>query len=155
MVLLLIMQILLIYIFSVRVFFHGHWQLTGHQGKGGPSFIPLYHFHALTNIQTFICNFTHERLSHVCNLNACIYQTATWWDLPPYQITIWLIDNVILIFCLLTCWIDFRFCCSYLTWEIGGFELASTIILALQVNRLTKCASHPKYCNAYVQFDRI
>ena len=23
----------------------------------GPTFIPLYHFHPLTNIQTFICNF--------------------------------------------------------------------------------------------------
>ena len=30
-------------------------------GKGrGPSFIPLYLFHALTNIQTFICNFARE-----------------------------------------------------------------------------------------------
>ena len=27
-----------------------------------------------------------------------------------------------------------------MTWEIGGFELASTIILVLQANRLTKCA---------------
>ena len=30
-------------------------------GKGRvPSFIPLYHFHQLTNIHTFICNFTCE-----------------------------------------------------------------------------------------------
>ena len=28
-----------------------------------------------------------------------------------------------------------------LTWETGGFELALTITLALQANRLTKCAS--------------
>ena len=27
-------------------------------GGRGPSFIPLYHFHSLTNIQIFICNFT-------------------------------------------------------------------------------------------------
>ena len=41
--------------FSIRVLFHGHWQLTGQQGKGGDHFfIPLYHFHPLTNIQTFI-----------------------------------------------------------------------------------------------------
>ena len=33
------------------------------------------------------------------------------------------------------------FCYSDLTWETGGFELASTIILALRVNRLTKCAT--------------
>ena len=31
-----------------------------------------------------------------------------------------------------------------MTWETGGLELASTIILVLQANRLTKCASHPK-----------
>ena len=35
------------------------------------------------------------------------------------------------------------FCDSDLTWENGGFELASTIILALQANRPTKCTSHP------------
>ena len=27
--------------------------------------------------------------------NACIYQTATRWDLPPYRITIWLIDVIL------------------------------------------------------------
>ena len=34
--------------------------LTIHSSVGegrGPSFIPLYHFHLLTNIETFICNF--------------------------------------------------------------------------------------------------
>ena len=35
------------------------------------------------------------------------------------------------------------FCYSDLTLETGGFELASTITLVLQANRLTKCASHP------------
>ena len=33
-------------------------------------------------------------LSHISNRNACIYQTATRWDFPPYRITIWLIDDV-------------------------------------------------------------
>ena len=32
---------------------------TAGEGRG-PSFIPLYHFHLLTNIQTFICNFAGE-----------------------------------------------------------------------------------------------
>ena len=45
------------FFFSIRVFFHGHWQLTGQQGKGGDHLIPLYNFHPLTNTQTFICNF--------------------------------------------------------------------------------------------------
>ena len=49
------------FFFSIRVFFHGQGRLTGQQGKGGDHFfIPLYHFHPLTNIQTFICNFACE-----------------------------------------------------------------------------------------------
>ena len=52
--------------FSVRGFFHGHWRLTGQQGKegGGIIFIPLYHFHPLTNIQTFIRNFACEMMNN-------------------------------------------------------------------------------------------
>ena len=34
--------------FSVRIFFHGHWKLTGQQGKRGDHLIPFYHFHPLT-----------------------------------------------------------------------------------------------------------
>ena len=37
------------------------------------------------------------------------------------------------------------FCYSDLTLETSGFELASSIILILQANRLTKCASHLSY----------
>ena len=66
---------------------------TGLEGRG-PFFIPLYHFHPLTNIQTFICNFACEMTITYFNRIACIYQTATRWDLPPCRITIWLIDDV-------------------------------------------------------------
>ena len=87
----------------MKVFFHGLWQLTGQQGKGGDHSL----FHSTTSIRsrTFSHLFAtlHERwLSHVFNRDACIYQTATRWDLPPYWITIWLIDDVMVIFvCLL------------------------------------------------------
>ena len=37
-------------------------------------------------------------LSHIFNRTACIYQTATRWDLSPYWITIWLIEDVRFIF---------------------------------------------------------
>ena len=30
------------------------------RGRRGPFFIPLYHFHPFTNIQTFMGNFAHE-----------------------------------------------------------------------------------------------
>ena len=77
--------------------------LTTHRTAGerrGPSFIPL---HSTISIrpQTLRHLFAslHVRwLSHIFNRNACVYQTATWWDLPPYRITIWLIDDVMLIF---------------------------------------------------------
>ena len=76
-------------------FFYQNFLLQGlmiHRTAGegrGPSFIPLYHFHLLTNIQVFICTFACEM---TINRSACVYQTATRWDLPPYWITIWLID---------------------------------------------------------------
>ena len=89
--------------FSIGVFFHGHWRLTGQQGKGGDHL--LFHFTTSTRSRTFRHLFAtlHVRwLSHIFNRTACIYQAATRWDLPPYRITIWLIDDVTLIFpCLL------------------------------------------------------
>ena len=80
---------------------------TARVGRG-PSFIPPYHFHPLKNIQNLFATLHVRWLSHIFNRIACIYQTATWWDLPPYRITIWVIDwwcNV----CLFTWWIDTRF----------------------------------------------
>ena len=60
-------------------------------------------FHSSTSIcsRTFrdLSATLHVRwLSHIFNSNACIYQAATRWDLPPYRVTIWLIVDVILIF---------------------------------------------------------
>ena len=97
------------FFFPIRVFFHRHGLFTEKQGKG--------EYHLLFHSTTSICSRTlrhlfatlHVRwLSRIFNRNACVYQTASRWDLPPYQITIWLIDwwcNV----CLFTWWIDSRF----------------------------------------------
>ena len=66
------------------------------------------------------------------NRKACVCKAATRWDLPPYRITIWVIDwwcNVCLLDELIL-----GFCYSDLTLETGGFELASTITLVLQTN---------------------
>ena len=55
----------------------------------------------------------------------------------------WLINYAIFV-----CSLDeliLGFCYSDLTWETCGFELASTITLPFQANRLTKCASHPMF----------
>ena len=96
--------------FSIRVFFQGHWRLTGQQGKGGDHL--LFHSTPFTRSRTFRYLFAtlHVRwLSHIFNCTASIYQTATWWDLPPYRITIWLIDDVALSFCLFMWWFDSSF----------------------------------------------
>ena len=118
---------------------------TGEEGRG-PSYIPLYHFHPLRTLTHLFATLHVRWLSRIFNRNVCVYQTATRWDLPPYRITIWLIDDVTLSFCLFTWWFDSSFFCySNLRRETGGFELASTITLVLQANRLTKCASHLIY----------
>ena len=69
--------------------------------------------------------------------------------LSNYRLIDWLCN---VDFRLFTCWFDFKFCWSYFIWETGGLELASTINLVLQTNRLTKCASHP-FRRLYITFD--
>ena len=47
-----------IYFFSIKIFFHGHWQLTGQQGKGGPIFystLPLPSAHEHSDIYLQLC----------------------------------------------------------------------------------------------------
>ena len=105
------------------------------------SFLPLPPAHEHSDI--YFATFHVRWLSHIFNRTACIYQTATRWDLPPYQIATWLIDDVMLILVCLLVDLIHGFCCSYLTLETGGLEFASTIILVIQANRLTKCTSHP------------
>ena len=90
------------FFFSIRDLFHEHWQLTWQQ-KGRDHL--LFHSTTSTCSRTFRHLFAtlHVRwLSYIFNRNACIYQTATRWDLPHYRITNWLIDDVMPIFvCLL------------------------------------------------------
>ena len=84
---------LLLSFFSIRIFFHGHWRLTGQQGKGGDHF--LLHFTTSSRSRTFRHLFAtlHVRwLSNIFNRNACIYQTATRWDfttLSNYYLIDW------------------------------------------------------------------
>ena len=85
--------------FFMSIFFQGHWQLTEQHQKGGVHL--LFHSTTSTRSWTFRNLFAtlHVRwLSHIFNLTTCIYQTASQWDSPPYGITIWQTDDVILIF---------------------------------------------------------
>ena len=88
--------LLLLFFFLLGFSFTNTYDSQSSRGKGGLSFIPLYHFHPLTSIQRFICNFPCEMtVTRIFSHNAYVYQTANRWDLPPYWITIWLIDWLI------------------------------------------------------------
>ena len=83
-------------------------------------------------------------LSHIFNRTTCIYQTDTRWDFPPYQIIIWLVEAVTLVFVSLLDDLIPGFCYNKI--YAGGLALALTITRAFQVNRQTKCASHLEVC---------
>ena len=84
-----------LFFLSIRVFFHGHWRLTEHSTRSRIFRLSFATFHVWW-------------LSHIFNRTACIYQTTTRLDLPPHRITIWLIDDVTLVFvCLRDDWIWF------------------------------------------------
>ena len=107
--------------FSVRVFFHEHSRLTGKQGKWGDYFLFHSTTSTLANIQTFAT--LHVRwLSHIFNRTACIYQAATRWDLTPYRIAIWLIDNVKLVF-------EVNFCPIVYIFSMIGIVMFHFVIL--------------------------
>ena len=40
------------------------------------------------NLDIYLQLYTWDGLSHIFSCNTCISQTATWWDLPRYRITI-------------------------------------------------------------------
>ena len=89
-------------IFSIFFFYQGFlsWTLTTHSTAGegrAPSFIPLYHFRPLTNIQTFICNFVREMtITYHLYLPDC--HSMRFTTFLNYHLT----DDVMLIFvCLL------------------------------------------------------
>ena len=48
------------FFFSIRVFFTDTDNSQRSRRREGKSFIPLYHFHPLTSIEIFICNFACE-----------------------------------------------------------------------------------------------
>ena len=104
--------------FSILIFFHGYWQLTGQQEKGG--YLLLLHSSTCIRSRTFRHLFAtlHMRwLSHTFSLH-CLYlpdyYTMRFTTLSSYYLIGWWCD---VNFCLFTCWFDFTFCHSYMTWE--------------------------------------
>ena len=112
----------------------------------GPSFIRLYHFHPLTNIQTYICNFVRCKMRDVTWLFLIATLVFTRLLLDEIYHLIELSFDSLTDDATLVCLIDsliLGFCYSNLTRETGGFEPTSTITIVLQSSQLIKCASHP------------
>ena len=117
--------------------------LTTHRTAGkerGSSYsaLPLRPTHEHSDINLQLCIRDDY---HIFNHTACIYQTATWWDLPLYRTTFdWLMTYVI--FCLFTWRFDSRFLLQQFdtgnrwTWTRIDYHPCITI----QANWLTKCA---------------
>ena len=95
-------------LFSIRVFFTDTDDSQDSSGREGTIFystLPVPPAHKHWDIYLQLCMWDDY---HVFLIATLVYQTATRWDLPPYRITIWVIDwwcNV----CLFTWWIDTRF----------------------------------------------
>ena len=84
-----------LFFFSIRVFFQGHWQIK-REGTVFYSTLPLPSAHEHSDIYLQLCTWDDYRIFLIATL------VFTRRDLPPYRITIWLIDDVMLIFvCLL------------------------------------------------------
>ena len=95
--------------FFIRVFFTDTNNSQDSRGREGTIFyssLPLPPVHEHSDIHLQLCMWDDY---HIFNCIACIYQAATQWDLPPYRITISLIDDVTLSFCLFTGWLDSSF----------------------------------------------
>ena len=126
--------------FANKIFFHRHWRFTGQLGKGGDHllFRSTTSAHSLTSRHLFAT--LHVRwlplflIASLITIRLLLGEIYHLIELP-----FWLIDDTVLI-CFI-CVRDDLFDYSNLTRETDGFELASTITLVLQANRLNKCAS--------------
>ena len=114
----------------------GSW---GREGTIFYSTLPLPSAHEYSDIYLQLCTWDDYLIFLIATLVFTGCYSMAFTTLSNYYLIDWWCNFD---FCLFACWIDFRFCYSYMTWETGELELASIIILVLQANRLTKCASH-------------
>ena len=88
--------------FSIRVFLHWHWQFTGQLGKRGVHFyssLPFPSAHQNSHIYLLLCTWDGY---HAFLIEPIVSTRGR--DLTPQSITIWVTDNKILNFSLLTWW---------------------------------------------------
>ena len=58
------------------------------RGREGTIYSTLALPPAYEHLDIYLQLYTWDGLSHIFNCNTCIYQTATWWDLPRYRVTV-------------------------------------------------------------------
>ena len=91
-------------LFSIRVFLRGHWWLTGHQGNRGNHLYSSLPLQPANEHSDFYLQLYMWDDCHIFVIAPLVFTRLLFclWDLPPYQITMSLIDDVMLIFvCLL------------------------------------------------------
>ena len=108
--------------------------------------VELLLFHSTTSIRSktskHLLTTLHVRwLPHIFDHTARIYQTSTQWDLPPYRITIWLIDWLMMQCSFVYFMIWFQVFVTAI-WQGKPVDLRSHRLS--QATRLIKCASHPR-----------
>ena len=129
--------------FSVRVFFHGHWQLTGQQGREGTIFCSTLPFSLVLkrlDIYLRLCRWDDYYIFLIARL------VFTRLPLDEIYHLVKLLFNWMIMWCwfsFVSLMIWFEVLLQLFEWETGGLDLASSVILVLQANRLTKCTSYP------------
>ena len=141
---------LYLFFFSISVFFtetDDSQESRGREGTISYSSLPLPPTHKHSNIYLQLCMWDDY---HVFSIATLVFSRLLHDEIYhlielPFE---WLIDDA-----MFACLLDeliLGFCYSDLSLETGGFELASSITLVLQANRLTRCAS--QVCK-YVSLD--
>ena len=130
--------------FSIRVFFKDTDDSQDSKGREGSMFystLPLPPAHEHWEIYLQLCTWDDYHVFLIATLVFTRLLLDEIYHLIelPFE---WLIDDAT--FVCLPDELALGFCYSDLTLETGWFDLASTITLILQANRLTKRASHPK-----------
>ena len=139
--------------FSIRIFFTDTDDSQDSRAREGTIFystvpLPTAHEHWGIYLQLCMRDYYHVFLIATLVFTKLLLDEIYYLIELPFE---WLIDDAMFV-CLLDELI-LGFCYSDLTLETGGFKLASTITLVtlmLQVKRLTKCASHPKSQDSWV-----
>ena len=129
--------------FLIRVFFHGHWRLTGDsRGREGTIFystLPFPPAHKHSDIYLKLCMWDDYHIFLIAQL--VFTKTATCYlirftTLSNYHLIDWWCD-----ICLLDDFI-LDFCYTNLTRETRGLVLASTITKANQLTKDTSALNH-------------